>query len=386
MSATSPPSIGGFAAPGFDPVRDVFIANFARDDGDSEIGAAVAVYHRGRCVVDLWGGHADAARTRPWARDTLINVWSATKGVVALAVAMLVDQGRLRYEDKVAHHWPEFAEGGKSEITVAQMLSHQAGLNGFVAPTTIADFQDFDLMAARIAAQVPFWPPGSAASYHAVTYGILAGELVRRVSGQDVGGFVRDAIARPLGAEFHLGLPAGLEWRVAEIVGPDMAAGATMELAEIPARAVTNPRLTPQAPNDRAWRAAQMPALNGQAAAQGLGRIYGALADGGALDGVSIISPAAIEQLRAPRHPGPDLMLGPRQWAAGMSFDVAPVLGPHKETFGHTGWGGAFGCANVERRVGIGYVMNRMGGRVIGNLRGAGLCAAVFACVDGLGA
>jgi CubicO group peptidase (beta-lactamase class C family) len=376
-------SIGGFAAPGFEPVREAFVANFSRDDGEPEIGAAVAVYHRGQCVVDLWGGHADRAGTRPWARDTLINVWSATKGVVALAVAILVDQGRLRYEDRVAEHWPEFAAGGKGEITVAQMMSHQAGLNGFLDATTVADFQDPQRLAARLAAQTPFWPPGTAASYHAVTYGILAGELVRRVSGQDVGGFIRDRIAAPLGAEFHLGLPAGLEWRVGEIVGPAVSGVAAMELPEIPARAVANPRLDPQAPNDRAWRAAQMPALNGQAAAQGLGRIYGALADGGSLDGIRIISAAGIERLRAPRHPGPDLMLGPRQWAAGMSFDVAPIFGPHAATFGHTGWGGAFGCANLERRVGIGYTMNRMGGRVVGNPRGAALSAAVFACVDG---
>jgi CubicO group peptidase (beta-lactamase class C family) len=376
-------SIGGFAAPGFELVRDAFVDNFSRDDGEPEIGAAVAVYHRGECVADLWGGHADRACSRPWARDTLINVWSATKGVVALAVAILVDQGRLRYQDKVATHWPEFAEGGKSEITVAQMMSHQAGLNGFSEPTTIADFQDPVRLASRLAAQTPFWPPGSLASYHAVTYGILAGELVRRVSGQDVGGFIRDTIAAPLGAEFYLGLPAGLEWRVGEIVGPAISGVAAMELPVIPARAVANPRLAPESPNNRAWRAAQMPALNGQAAAQGLGRIYGALANGGTLDGATVISPDGIAQLRAPRYPGPDLMLGPRQWAAGMSFDVAPIFGPHAETFGHTGWGGAFGCANVERRVGIGYVMNRMGGRVVGNPRGAALCAAVFACVDG---
>jgi CubicO group peptidase (beta-lactamase class C family) len=376
---------GGTVAPGFESVRAAFVANFARSSPDDEIGAALAVYRHGRCVVDLWGGAADATGTRPWARDTLVNVWSATKGVMALAVAMLVDEGRLSYTDPVARHWPEFAAGGKARITVAQILSHQSGLNGWAVPTSTQDLFDWALATSRLAAQAPFWPPGSAASYHALTHGFLAGEVVRRVTGQDAGAFIRDRIAMKLGAEFHVGLPECHEWRVAEIVppvAPAVTSGPTPE--EIPARGISNPRPEPGAPNAREWRAAQIPAANGQASAQGLARIYASLANAGELDGARVISPAGIDRLRAPLHPGPDLLLGPRVWGAGVALGMAPSFGPLPETFGHTGWGGAFGCANVEHGIAIGYAMNRMGGQLVGNPRGTSLCAAVFRAI-GLG-
>jgi len=381
MTATTSPPIGGTVQPGFERVRDAFVENFTRGDDEAELGAALAVYHRGRCVVDLWGGYTSPARTAEWARDSLVNVWSATKGVVAVAVAMLVDQGRLSYDDKVATYWPEFAAGGKGGITVAQMMSHQAGLNGFLEPTAIEDFQDWTKVTERLASQAPFWPPGTLASYHALTYGFLAGELIRRVTGQDPGGFVRDSIAGPLGADIHIGLPQGLDWRVVQIVGPTEATIGGPDVGEIPARAVKNPKPDAEAPNQRAWRATQIPAANGQASAQGLARVYGALANGGEIDGIRLMSPSGIDQLRLPRHAGPDQLLGPRKWAAGVSLDVAPTYGPLAETFGHTGWGGAFGCANVEQGVGIGYVMNRMAARLVGNPRGANLAGAIFAAV-----
>ena len=381
MSGTA--SIAGWVAPGFDGVHDAFAANFRRGGEDEECGAALAVYLDGRCVADLWGGFTDAARTRPWARDTLVNVWSASKGVAALAVAMLVDRGLASYEDAVARYWPEFAANGKAGITIGQILSHQSGVNGWEVPTTWDDLYDWPTATARLAAQAPFWVPGTLASYHAVTHGFLAGEVVRRITGQDMGGFIRDAIAGPLGADFHVGLAAAQDWRVAELLGPPPANAIPggPGLAEIPRRAVTNPVADPKLPNTRAWRAAQIPAANGQASAQGLARIYGALAAGGELDGARVISPAGIDRLRAKRHLGPDLMVGPRHWGAGVSSNVAPAFGPHADTFGHTGWGGAFGCANVRRRVGIGYVMNRMGGQITANPRGTSLAVSVFAAL-----
>lgn len=379
--------IAGTVQPGFEGVREAFTANFSRDGDDREVGAALAVYVRGRCVVDLWGGHADAAEAKPWARDTLINVWSASKGVVAIALAMLVDQGRVSYDDKVAKHWPEFAAGGKADITVGQLVSHQGGLNGFAEPAMTEDLFDWALSTGRLAAQTPFCEPGTAASYHAITFGFLVGEVVRRVTGQDVGGFIRDALAGPLGADFHIGLQLAQDWRVGEIIGPGVAGAANAigvaGQSAIAARAVSNPRPEATTPNRRDWRAAQIPAANGQSSAQGLGRIYAAIANGGTLGGTTIISPAGIDRLRAVRHPGPDMLLGPRQWAAGVSLNVVPNFGPHAATFGHTGWGGAYGCANVERGVAIGYVMNRMGSSLIGNPRSCSLAAAVFAAVDG---
>jgi CubicO group peptidase (beta-lactamase class C family) len=382
----APAAIDGTVTKTFEAVRDAFAANFQRAGEDAELGAALCVYVDGNCVVNLWGGFADAARSRTWEETTLANIWSGSKGIVAIAVAMLVDRGRLRYEDRVAQHWPEFAQAGKADVTVAQILSHQSGLNGFAQPTTLLDFYDWDLVTSRLAAQATFWPTGTQASYHAMTYGFLAGELIRRVSGQDVGAFVRDEIARPLQADIFIGLPEAFEPRVAEMVpaqAPALTSGP--QPAEIPGRALTNPRLDPLAPNTRAWRAAQIPAANGQASGRGIGRVYGAIAAGGALAGVRIISPEGIDRLRHVLHRGPDLLLGERYWAAGVSLNVAPAYGPHAETFGHTGWGGSFGCADRQRRVGIGYVMNRMGGQLIGNPRGTSLATAIFTAVDAAG-
>ena len=384
MTVTTP--IQGWTAPGFDEVRDAFAANFHRDEADAELGAALAVYLDGHCVVDLWGGHTDPARTKPWARDTLVNVWSASKGVTALAMAILVDQGRAAYDDPVAKHWPEFAANGKASITLGQILSHQSGLNGWAhVPTTFDDLYHWPTATARLAAQAPAWEPGTLASYHALTHGYLAGEVIRRITSQMPGDFIRAVIAQPLGADFHIGLPPGDDWRVAEIVGPPPAHATPggPGLPDLARLAVTNPVAEALLANTRPWRAAQIPAANGQASAQGMARIYGALANGGALDGVRIISPEGIDRLRETRHPGPDLMTGPRHWGAGVASHVVPNFGPLAETFGHSGWGGAFGCANTARRVGIGYVMNRMGGHISTNSRATSVAAAVF---DALGA
>jgi CubicO group peptidase (beta-lactamase class C family) len=368
--------VHGTVVPGYESVREAFKANFERPEPDSEVGAALCVYVGGRQVVDLWGGYADAAKTRPWQSDTLANIWSATKGIVAIAVAILVDQEKLSYDEPVAKYWPEFAQGGKERITVAQLMSHQSGLNGFSEPTTIEDFYKWTPVVERLAAQKPFWEPGTVASYHAMTYGFLAGELIHRVSGKDPGSFVRDAITRPLKADLFIGLPEDQEPRVAEMIPFDAPAGPPP--AELPGRAVTNPKMDPLYPNTRAWRAAQIPAGNGQATARGLGRIYGAIANGGELDGVRIISSQGIDRMRRIQHRGPDQLLGERYWGAGVWLNAGAAFGPYPETFGHAGWGGAFGCANREHLVGTGYIMNRMGAQLVGNPRGVSLSEAIF--------
>ena len=376
-------NIAGTVAPGFENVRDAFAANFAREGDDREIGAALAVYVRGTCVVDLWGGHSDAAETKPWARDTLINVWSASKGITSIALAMLVDQGRISYDDTVAKHWPEFAAGGKGAVTVGQLVSHQAGLNGFAEPTALEDLYNWSVATARLAAQTPFWTPGTGASYHALTHGFLLGELIHRITGQLPGDFMRGALTGPLGADFHIGLAEGHDWRAGEIVPPSNATIGSGAPPEIPARATKNPQPQPTSPNTRAWRAAQIPAANGQSSAHGLARVYAAIANGGTLDGTQVISPAGIDKLREIRFTGDDMLLGPRRWAGGVAYNTLPNWGPDPETFGHSGWGGAYGCANLQRGLAIGYVMNRMGSSLVGNPRSASLGAAVFAAVDG---
>ncbi len=372
--------IHGTVALGFEAVRDRFIANFHRDDTSREVGGALAVYRHGVPVVDVWAGFRDPARRVPWTSDTLANVWSTTKGITAIALARLVDTGKVDYASPVAAYWPEFAQAGKADITVAQLVSHQAGLPGFVDPTPLSDFYDWETVTGRLAAQAPIWEPGTKNSYHAMTYGFLAGEIIRRVSGRSVGRFLAEEIAGPLGADVHIGLADRDEPRVATMIPP--VAGEGFDPATMPPEAlaaVTNPAMEPSIPHDRAWRAAEVPAGNGHATALGLARIYGALANGGELDGVRLMSAETIAKLTTVQTRRQDVMLGFKPfWAHGMALNDSGVFGPHAGTFGHSGWGGSFACADPGTGVAIGYVMNQMGGGLVGDPRAVGLCHAVF--------
>ena len=283
---------------GFEPVRERFAANFHRDDHCREVGAALTVFHGERCVVDLWAGHMDAGGAQPWRKDTLLNVYSTTKGIVAVCVAMLVDRGVLSYDDTVASVWPEFAQNGKQHITIAQVLSHQAGLPAFEDPTTLEDLYDWHgALRGALAGQKPRWVPGEKTAYHPITYGYLAGEIVRRASGRSsIGEFVQQELATPLEADFFIGLDPALHRRVAETLAPknliDPSALPSIEETRL---SVTNPMLHPQAANTAAWRSAEMPALNGHASADGIARIYAMLANGGVFQRRRFLSPATIE-------------------------------------------------------------------------------------------
>jgi CubicO group peptidase (beta-lactamase class C family) len=375
--------ISGTVAEGFEAVREAFAANFALIGAYQEVGAAIAVYRHGRQVVDLWGGFADPARTRPWRRDTLVNVWSATKGLTATAVARLVDQGRLAYETRVAEVWPEFAAGGKAEVTMAQLMSHQAGLPGFAEATTIDDQLDWTSCVGKLARQSPAWAPGEATSYHAMTFGWLAGEIVRRVDGRTIGRFVSEEICGPLGADIFICLPEALEGRVAHIFGPKAQPDPTA-LASLPPAALmalVNPAQDPEAPNRRAWRAAEIPAANGQASAQGLARLYAALGGGGGVDGVRILSAETVAAMttRAAPDGRTDMFLGfTDSWGMGVALNTPGIYGPNPRAFGHSGWGGSFGCADPDAGIAIGYVCNQMGPDLVGDPRTGGLCAAAL--------
>ncbi len=373
--------IEGAVAPGFEHVRDAFASNFARGDAYEDVGASLCVFRAGRCVVDLWGGFRDSARTQPWTRDTLINVWSTTKGITALAVALLVERKLLDYSDLVAKHWPEFAQNGKGNITVAQLLSHQGGLPGFTdEATSVEDFYDWNKVTSRLARQAPMWAAGTKNSYHAMTFGFLAGELVRRLSGKPVGAFVRDEISMPIKAEFSIGLDEALEGDVAEMIKPSAAFDpASLNLPPEAIAALTNPAVEADRPNTRAWRAAQVPAANGHSTALGIARIYGAVANDGAIDGHTLLSPATIDRMTEVQTTRSDLMLGfEPYWAMGFATNKIGVYGPNPRAFGHSGWGGSFGCADRDAKVGVGYVMNRMGADLVGDPRAKGLCDAIF--------
>jgi CubicO group peptidase (beta-lactamase class C family) len=375
--------IHGTVASGFARVRDAFAANFTRGDDYEEVGAALTVYRAGQPVVELWGGFADAARREPWQRDTLVNVYSTSKGITALALALLAQDGRLRYDEPVAKHWPEFGAAGKDRITVAQLLAHEAGLPGFAEPTAPDDLYDWAARCDALARQAPMWEPGTKTSYHAMTWGFLAGELARRAGGITVGRQIAQRLAQPLGADVYMGLPEALEPRVARMLRPRNPP----DLSGIPfppeaLAALVNPQLDGEACNARAWRAAELPAVNVQASARGLARIYGAVANGGALDGTQVFERDTLGRMTQLRRGHTDLLLGfTDNWAMGLCFNQQGMLGPSPQTFGHGGWGGSIGCANFEAGVGIGYVCNQMGAQLVGDPRATGLCQAIWECL-----
>lgn len=370
----------------FARVQERFREQLAQPD---ELGAALAVTIDGRTVVDLWGGHADAARSRAWTADTLVNVFSTTKAMAALCAHRLADQGKLDLDAPVARYWPEFAAAGKEAIPVRWLLDHSAGLAAVEKPLAAGAMCEWEVMTAALAEQAPLWAPGREHGYHALTFGWLVGEVVRRVVGRSLGGYYRDEIAGPLGADFWIGTPDTLDARTAELVpAPPPTAAAGSELGALLARAkpwalksFLNPLPPPGGINGRAWRAAEIPAGNGHASARGLARVYTALACGGTLDGVGVVSPAQIDVARSSQRHGPDLLLPfPTHFALGYQLGTeAEPIGPNPRAFGHAGAGGSFGFADPEARIGFGYVGNRMeSGMFLIGRRATALMNAVF--------
>jgi len=363
--------IQGRCHPKFTRVRDAFAKEFA--DGN-EVGASLCLTLEGETVVDLWAGFMDAGRTQPWQRDTLANVYSTTKGITALAAHRLVDEGLLDLDAPVAKYWPEFAQAGKERLPVRQLLSHQAGLCAIAKPIAAETIYDWSEMTRLLAEQKPWWEPGTAHGYHALTFGWLVGELVRRIRGKKIGEVVRDEIAKPLGVEFEIGFGPELDARVAPLQqGPIHAppdGGPGMDLMQqiqqnpegMLARTFGNPALLMISPNSRAWRAAELAAANGHSNAHSLARIYGALANGGSIDGVRLLSREGVERARSEQGYAKDQVL-PLETRFGLGFFLPTreePLGPNPRVFGHGGAGGSYSMADPESRLSFGYVMNLM--------------------------
>ena len=349
----------------FSGVQRAFEESFARGE---ELGASVCVTVEGETVVDLWGGFADEDRTLLWERDSLVNVFSTTKGMTALCALRLVEQGILDLDAPVARYWPEFAAAGKEDLPVRFLLSHRAGLAAVGPALPAGSLYDWSRMTAALANQAPWWVPGQEHGYHAVTFGFLVGELVRRLTGRSLGTYFREELAQPLGLDFHIGLPEELDRRVSPLVqgpvhdsdGPDLFQAILAQPEGLLAKAFVNPPLDIMDANTRAWRAAEIPAANGHATAAALARIYTALALGGDLEGVHVLSPEVIELARTEQSLGPDRIL-PVVSRFGLGFQMPPPtepLGPNSEVFGHSGMGGSYGQADPENRMGFGYTMN----------------------------
>ena len=376
-------NVQGQVAKGFERVREAFAANFTRGDEYEEVGAALAVYRAGKSVVDLWAGHKDAARTRPWQRDTLVNVYSTTQGIVATAAALLVEEGKLRYDDPVVKHWPEYGQAGKEKTTVAQLLSHQAGLPGFAEPTTVEDLYNWKARCAALARQRPMWTPGRRTSYHAMTWGFLVGEVIRRACGQTVGELIGSHIAARVAADVYVGLPSSLNALVAPMLRPrNPPVASAVQLLPEAIAALVNPQIDGEACNAPAWRAAEIPAANGHASATGVARVFAAIANRGELEGRRLMKGETIMTMSQVQRDRVDALLGfTDNWAMGVTVNQMNMFGPSPKTFGHGGWGGSIGAANLEAQVGIGYVCNQMGAQMFGDPRGARLCHAIFECL-----
>lgn len=373
----------------FARVRAVFAEELSAPDA---LGSAVAVTVGGRTVVSLWGGHRDKSRVTPWTRDTLVNVYSTTKGWTAACLLRLVSEGRVRLEDPVATHWPEFAQADKGGVTVGMLLDHSAALPAVRETLEPEALFDWDAMTSALAAEAPWWPPGTRHGYHPFTFGWLVGEVIRRVSGVTPGRYFREVIAGPLALDAHIGMPASMDARCAELRAArrDPGAPATLfqRIMEDPtsmtARAFTNPisMVTPGVATSRAWRAAELPAVNGHATAEAVATLYGALAEGGARVGWG---DGVMELARAERTRGDDAVLGvtTRFGAGYMLPQPGEMFGPNDRAFGHPGAGGSLGFADPEAAVGFGYVTNRMGVSILVDPRTRALIDAVYDALGG---
>ena len=381
-------TIEGHVAAGFEPVRDIF-AEFWED---IEVGASCCALHQGEIVVDIWGGFKSPEMTTLWQSDTLINVYSTTKGMASLAIAILFDEGLIDYDEKVIAYWPEFGAEGKQDVTVGQLLSHQAGLCGVETKLEVADLYDFDKMVNLLAAQKPLWEPGTAVGYHAITWGYLTGELVRRITGKTLGQYFREKVAEPLGADFYIGLPDSEMSRCGTLIGPNRARKKP-RMTEVPKMpdlypiSLQNPSIAPyrDASSD-VWRRAEIAAANGQANARGIARIYAALANGGLLNGTKIISPEAIAESRKLEVDGEmDLVVGvPVRRARGFMLNIEGAYGPFNDSFGHGGAGGSSGFADPHNNVGFGYAMNQMQADAAATPRSMKLVECLYQCIDNI--
>ena len=384
----APTDVHGFVARGFEPVREAFARNFAQH---GEIGAACCVYLRGEPVVDIHGGLADAATGRPWQADTLQLVFSATKGVTAACVLMLVERGAIDLDAPVARYWPEFAAGGKESIPVRWLLSHRAGLAAIEGDFTLEQALSWDPVVTALAAQAPLWEPGTKHGYHLRSYGWLLGELVRRVDGRTVGRFLADEIAGPLGLDLWIGLPAEQEQRVSRIVPPAPPAPDVQEMMArlfapdtVAGRAFSGPSNLfhyDDMWNRRELHAAELPSSNGIATARALARLYAALV--GEVDGIRLLRPGTVAAACATQSEGGDAVLYlPTRF--GLGFMLPPALCPSAggSAFGHPGAGGSLALGDPERGVGFAYVMNRMSLATAGDPRADGLVAALGRCLN----
>ncbi|HET6964704.1 MAG TPA: serine hydrolase domain-containing protein [Acidimicrobiales bacterium] len=387
-------NVSGEVASGFEAVREAFESNFTQR---GDVGAACAVYLDGRKVVDLWGGVADHKTGRSWEEDTLTLVYSTTKGVAAICVHHLAQEGVLDLDAPVSFYWPEFASAGKGSVTVRHLLAHRAGLPTVERRLTQEEAFAWDPAVEALAAQAPLWAPGTRHGYHAVTFGWLVGEVVRRATGRSLGRYLAEEMAAPLGLDLWIGLPAGEEHRVSRLLPPGNVRVSREELAAMPPaqldrlRAMADPdslmqrALNPTDPpfsfNRPELHAAELPAANGIGTARSLARLYAATI--GEVDGVRLLEDSTVASATTEQSSGPDeVLVADTRFGSGffLPSPFSPLMGPR--SFGHSGAGGSLAFADPDSGVAFAYVMNQMQQGLAADPRPAELVSALRATID----
>ena len=375
--------ITGDCEAAFANLRDVFAGSFSPDQEHPEVGASVCVYLKGRKVLDLWGGYCDRDRTRPWQRDTIVNMMSVGKGILALCTHILVDRGQLDLDAPVARYWPEFAQAGKGDLPVRYLLDHRAGL-ATVDEMYRGMAYDWEAMVRALERTRPMHPPGTTPCYHSITMGHLLGEVIRRISGQGIGAFLATNVTNPLGLDYHFGLRDEDLPRCADFLEDEGQGLADYLLANpdsLPARTF-GPIAVDENFNSLEWRQSEVPSANGHGNARALAKLYGALALGGELDGVRIIGRETLLRASAEQWEAPDLATGLRM-RLGLGFRLGSAdtpMGPNRAAFGSTGAGGAISFCDMDAGIGFGYAMNAKYPGLAAGPRAATLVAALYDC------
>ena len=366
----------GYVAPGFERVREAFAAQLAEE----ELGAGFAAIRDSEVIVDIWGGWANREQTWPWEKDTIVPVYSTTKGVSALVLALLVDRKVLDYDAATASLWPAFGAFGKDKVTIAETLAHQAGVPGFIEPIDPDLWLDPPACAEAIAALEPLWAPGTASGYHPLTWGYIAGEIAMRASERSLGTILREDICGPLGIDFQIGTPESEHARASEMKKPSRAG----EFGEItpPRKAAFFSKWAAPVRGSTQWRKIEIPSANGHGTALGVARLYEAYATGGTINGARVISQEAFDALTRRRWIGDDLVLPFNiDWRTGVIGNSNAIYGPNAEAFGHSGMGGSVGFGDPVAGVSAAYVMNQQSHHIMGDPRSLKLIDALYSCL-----
>ena len=351
-----------------------------------DLGSSFCATWRGETVVDIWGGHLDVEQTQPWQSDTIVNVYSTTKTMSFMCALILADQNLLDFDQRVSHYWPEFGAAGKEDVRVWHLMNHAAGLSGMDVAVSEEDLYDWGKMTTLLAEQAPWWEPGSASGYHALTQGYLIGEVVRRITGKTLGEFFAEAVAGPLGADFFIGVPDSEFGRIGDLVPPpnDGALSGQGDSDSIAVRTFKSPSTSALASRTDAWRRAEIPAANGHGNARAVAKVHTALANEGLVDGKRLLSSETCRSVMQARIEGMDLVFG-NPMAFGLGFGLPPGSEGKRNLCFWGGWGGSRAIIDQDNQLSFSYVMNKMADGLLGDERGVKLAGALFGSLAGLG-